>query len=405
MISKEALFNPFDPGFRANPYPILDRLRQQDPVHKSIFETWIVTRYADAYAILNDKRFIVDNLPERLQLKSSYLKEGNLDALSAITSQWLFFLNPPDHTRLKRAVSPAFSPSAMEIIRQRIKTTVDDLLEKIRQEGEIDIIKDLADPLSALTVVDILGLPREDYEKMIYWSSEEIFILEQPRSLEDYQHQNQVMLENKQYLMEKIADYKEHPNEGLISHLVNQKYGNDKLTEDEIISTCMLISTAAQETTSSLIGNSILALLTHPESLVFLQNNPSAIKKAVDEFLRYDSPIQYVARKPIEDVEISGKLFSKGSTVIVHIGAANRDPEEFIEPDRLDFTRQNRHLAFGGGVHLCLGVFLAKIEAEIAISNLVQNISGIFTTTGKLEWHESIALRGLKTLPVKFTFS
>jgi len=401
--ANKVLFNAFNPEFHANPYPLFDRLRQEDPVHKSSFGTWIITRYADAVSILNDKLFQVDNLPERLHLKSSYVKEGDLQTLSQTINQWFLFLNPPDHTRLKRVVTPAFSPTAVEAIRQKIQAIVDDLLAKVQPKGEMDIIKDLASPLSALTIAEIFGFPKEDYQKLIHWSSEEFFILQQPWSLEAYQHQNQIFIENKEYLIEKVAECKKQPNDGLISYLINQKNIQNQLTEEEIISTCILINAGAQDSTRSLIGNGILALLTHPESLVYLQQNPREIKNAVEEFVRYDSPIQYVARRAMEDVKIAGKLIPEGDTVIVYIGAANRDPEEFPNPDQLDFTRQNRHIAFGSGIHHCLGIFLAKIEAQIAINSIIQNLPNLSINTNKLEWHESIALRGLKTLPVKFT--
>ena len=403
MKKDKTLFNPFDPAFHINPYPTYERLRTEDPIHKSLFGTWIITRYADAVSILNDKRFNVDNLPERLQLKSAYLKEGDLQTLSQTINQWLLFLNPPDHTRLKRIVTPAFSSTAVEAVRQKIHTIFDDLLAKVKQKGEMDIITDLANPLSALTIAEIFGLPREDYTKLIRWASEEFFILQQTWSLEAYQHQNQVVTENKEYLAEKVAELKKEQNDGLISYLINQKNVENQLTEEEIISTCMVINIGAKDTTSSLIGNSILALLTHPESLDYLQQNPKEIKNAVEEFLRYDSPIQTVHRRAMEDVEMAGKVIPSGDTVIIHIGAANRDPEEFTNPDQLDFTRQNRHIAFGGGIHHCLGIFLAKIEAQIAINTLIQSLPDIRMNTDKLDWHESIALRGLKTLPVKFT--
>ena len=231
MKKDKILFNPFDPEFHANPYPILDRLRQEDPIHKSIFGTWIITSYADAVSILNYERFNVDNLPERLQLKSSYLKEGDLQTLSQTINQWFLFLNPPDHTRLKRVVTPAFSPAAIEVLRHKIQAIVDDLLAKVKQKGEMDIIKDLASPLSALVIAEIFGFPREDYEKLIHWSSEEFFLLQQPWSLEAYQHQNQVIKENKEYLVEKIAEYKKEPNDGLLSYLINQKNIENQLTE------------------------------------------------------------------------------------------------------------------------------------------------------------------------------
>jgi len=211
------------------------------------------------------------------------------------------------------------------------------------------------------------------------------------------------MIENKEYLVKKVAECRKQPNNSLINYLVNQKNIENQLTEEEIISICILINTTAQGTTSSLIGNGVLALLNHPESLVYLQQNPKEIKNAVEEFLRYDSPTQSVARRPIEDVEIAGKIIPSGDTVVVHIGAVNRDPEEFTNPDQLDFTRQNRHIAFGSGIHHCLGIFLAKIQAQIAINTLIQKLSDIRINTDKLDWRDSIALRGLKTLPVKFT--
>ncbi|MFM5891216.1 MAG: cytochrome P450 [Dolichospermum sp.] len=164
-----------------------------------------------------------------------------------------------------------------------------------------------------------------------------------------------------------------------------------------------MISTAALGTTSSLIGNGVLALLTHLESLVYLQQTPSEIKNAVEEFLRYDSPIQSFARRALEDVAIAGKIIPSGDTVIIHIGAVNRDPEQFTNPNQLDFTRKNRHIAFGGGIHHCLGIFLAKIEAQIAINTLIQNLPSIRINTDKLDRRDGISLRGLKTLPVKFT--
>ncbi|MFN6033780.1 MAG: cytochrome P450, partial [Dolichospermum sp.] len=369
----------------------------------SIFGTWIITRYADAVSILSDKHFEVDNVPERLQLKSIYLKKGDLQTLSQILDRWLFFLNPPEHTRFKRIITPAFSPTAVEAMRQKIQEIVDDLLAKVKQKGEMDVIKDLADPLAALTIAEIIGLPKEDYKKLIHWSFVGTFIQDHPRSLEDYQYQNQVMIENKEYMVEKIAESRKQSNGGLITYLTNPKNIENQLTDEEVISACISVIVAAQVTTSSLIGNGILALLNHPESLSYLQQNPNKIKNAVEEFLRYDSPIQSVARKATEDVAIAGKIIPSGDTVVIHIGAVNRDPEKFTNPNQLDFTRQNRHIAFGSGIHHCLGIFLAKIEAEIAINTLIKKIPDIRINTDKLDRHDGLLLRGLKTLPVKFT--
>ncbi|MFN6181486.1 MAG: cytochrome P450 [Dolichospermum sp.] len=404
MNAKKVVFNPFDPEFHANPYPLFDRLRQEDPIHKSIFGTWIITRYADAETILKDKRFQVDNLPMRLRLKSSHLKENNLDVLTQTIGKWLFFLEPPDHARLKSVLNPTFSQSSVEAMRPEIQSIVDDLLDRLAPKGEMEIIADFATPFPALAITKILGLPIEDYQQLIRWSANTIFIFEQIMSLEKYQEQNQIIIENRTYLLEKIAQSKRQPNNGLISHLANQKEEANTLTEDEIVSLCILLSATAQESTKGLISNGLLALLKHPQSLEYVRQNPNDIKNIVEELLRYDSPIQYVARRAMEDVEVSGKMIRRGEYVVIYIGSVNHDPEHFPNPEQLDFSRQKRNLAFGSGIHYCLGVFLAKLEAQIAINTLIKRLPNISLNTEKLNWYDEIKIsRRLKTFPVKFT--
>ncbi|MBD1213549.1 MAG: cytochrome P450 [Dolichospermum circinale Clear-D4] len=404
MNAKKVVFNPFDPEFHANPYPLFARLRQEDPIHKSIFGTWIITRYADAETILKDKRFQVDNLPMRVRLKSSHLKENNLDVLTQTIDKWLFFLEPPDHARLKSVLNPTFSQSSVEAMRPEIQSIVDDLLDRLAPKGEMEIIADFATPFPALAITKILGLPIEDYQQLIRWSANTIFIFEQIMSLEKYQEQNQIIIENRTYLLEKIAQSKRQPNNGLISHLANQKEEANTLTEDEIVSLCILLSATAQESTKGLISNGLLALLKHPQSLEYVRQNPNDIKNIVEELLRYDSPIQYVARRAMEDVEVSGKMIRRGEYVVIYIGSVNHDPEHFPNPEQLDFSRQKRNLAFGSGIHYCLGVFLAKLEAQIAINTLIKRLPNISLNTEKLNWYDEIKIsRRLKTFPVKFT--
>lgn len=404
MNAKKVVFNPFDPEFHANPYPLFARLRQEDPIHKSIFGTWIITRYADAETILKDKRFQVDNLPMRVRLKSSHLKENNLDVLTQTIGKWLFFLEPPDHARLKSVLNPTFSQSSVEAMRPEIQSIVDDLLDRLAPKGEMEIIADFATPFPALAITKILGLPIEDYQQLIRWSANTIFIFEQIMSLEKYQEQNQIIIENRTYLLEKIAQSKRQPNNGLISHLANQKEEANTLTEDEIVSLCILLSATAQESTKGLISNGLLALLKHPQSLEYVRQNPNDIKNIVEELLRYDSPIQYVARRAMEDVEVSGKMIRRGEYVVIYIGSVNHDPEHFPNPEQLDFSRQKRNLAFGSGIHYCLGVFLAKLEAQIAINTLIKRLPNISLNTEKLNWYDEIKIsRRLKTFPVKFT--
>lgn len=259
MSPKKILFNPFDKEFQQNPYPTYDRLRQEDPVHKSIFDTWIVTRYAESESILKDKRFAIDNLPERLKQKNRYLKNGNLNPLAETLDKWLFFLNPPEHTDLKAILAPLFSQSALESMRSEIQAVVDNLLDDLCQKGEMDIIADFVAPLASLTISKIIGLPVEDYDKLINWSSDSIVVFEHPMSLENYQKRNQIVIENKQYFLKKITEYKQYSNNGLISYLINKKNNESLMTDDEIASICIMLSDTAQDSMKGLVGNGMFA--------------------------------------------------------------------------------------------------------------------------------------------------
>jgi len=403
MTKSKNLFNAFDNDFMNDPYPTYERLRREDPIHRSIFNTWVITRYADADAILKDRRFQVDNLPERLKQKNRYLKEGDLNTLSEVLDKWLFFLEPPDHNRLKDILTPAFTQSVVENMRPEIQAIVDALLDKVEQKGEMDIIADFAVPLPALVIAKILGLPTEDYEKINKWSSESILVFDQPMSLERYQAQNQIMIESKEYFLQKIYELKKQPNDGLISYLVNQQDIEKPPSEIEIVAICIMLNAAAQETTKGLIGNGILALLKAPKSLEYLKQNSNDIKNVVEELLRYDPTIQVVNRWATKDVEISEKIIHSGDVVSIYIGAANRDPKQFTNPDQLDFSRRNRNLAFGSGIHYCLGLFLAKVEAQIAIKTLIQRLPDIHLGNHKLEWEKPASIRRLKKLNVLFS--
>lgn len=403
MNGNKVLFNPFDAEFQANPYPVFAQLRQEDPIHKSIFGTWIITRYADALTILNDKRFQVDNFPERLQLKSAYLKEDNLDILAQTTDKWLFFLEPPDHTRIKNALISSFSRASLNAMRPKIQAIVDDLLDRFAPRGEMEIIADFATPLPAFAITKILGLPIEDYQQLIRWSAKTVFIFDQPVSLEEYKEQNQILIEHRAYFAQKVAEYKRQPNDGLISQLANYKDNINALTEDEIISTSILLIATSQESMKGLLSNGLLALLKHPQSLEYVRQNPGNIENIVEELLRYDSPIQYVSRRAIEDVEVSGKIIHRGEYVVIYLGAVNHDPEYFSNPQQLDFSRRKPNLGFGGGLHYCIGMFLARLQVQIALNAIVQRLPDICLNTDKLDWCDSKISRRLKTLPVKFT--
>ncbi|MBW4574950.1 MAG: cytochrome P450 [Aphanothece sp. CMT-3BRIN-NPC111] len=402
MTTTAVRFNPFDPDFQANPYPTYDRLRREDPIHWSFLKAWVITRYADAEFILKDPRFIVDDLPERLLDKNRYLKQGNLNVLSKTIEKWLFFVQPPDHTRLRGLVSKAFSPASMQALRPEIQAVADSLIAKVEHFGKMDIMNDFANPLPAIILMKILGLPLEDYQQVMCWSYELFPVFEQPMSLNMYQKQNQIVVEVKKYLLQNIIQIEKHPNNGLLSQLIAYKKLENKLTQDEILGFCVMLFLVGQETTKSFVGNAMLALLNYPEKMKELKQNSEIIENAVEELLRYDSPIQLITRLAKEDVEFGGKTLREGDKIVIYIGAANRDPEKFSQPNQLNFNRRNQSLPFGSGIHFCLGAFLARIQSQIAINTLLQRLPTFKLNSNEIIRRNSRILRSIESLYITF---
>ena len=399
-------FDPFSPNFHTNPYPIYEWLRDNDPIHWSFMQAWVITRHRDVEALLKSAQLQVDDLPSRLRQKSQYLKQGNFEALAQTIENWLFFLEPPHHTRLKGLVAKAFSPNTIETMRPAIAQLVDRLLTEVeqkasKQNGVIDIMTDFASPLPAMTVTQILGVPLEDHDKLMRWSYDLFFVFDQPMSLDGYQKQDEIAIEARKYLISLM----ETKPSGLIGQLMAARDSGQQLSQDEILGFCIMLLIVGQETTKSLIGNSILALLQHPQALSELQQNLDLIPAAIEELLRYDSPVQVIARIASEDFDYGGKTIHSGDKVILCLGAANRDREIFSEPDQLNFHRRNYNLPFGGGLHYCLGAALARVQGQIAIKSLIQrfpNLESRDLNNSTLQWRESITLRGLKNLSVGF---
>ena len=405
---KPIQFNPFLPEFRTNPYPIYHRLRSENPIHRSSFgDDWVLTRYQDVKTILRDRRVSSHDRPNLIAQKSKYLQNQgkNLNALAEASNKFLFYTNPPSHTRLRRLVSQAFSPTAIERMRPQIQKIVDSYLEKVRDRGKIDIIADLAEPLPVQVIARLLGIPANDARDQLHqWAQTLSRILDSLVSLEEYEAINQAIEEFQDYLRNLIARREKDPQDDLISYLIAARDENDKLSQDEVSSTCIVLFMTGEETTINSIGNGMLALLHHPEQMDKLKKEPEIIQKAVEETLRYDSPVQMTSRLVCETLEIGGQTIEKGKKILLCLGAANRDPDRFPDPDRFDILRQqNHHLAFGDGIHRCLGAALAHLQAEIAITALVQQLPNLELASDKLAWRRNIVLRGLKTLPVTFS--
>jgi cytochrome P450 len=392
-------FNPMDPEFVADPYPTYHRLRAEDPVHHSPLGFWVLTRYPDVMGMLRDPRLIKEPIAAFVAARFGMAVPPGL-GLSMLDR------DPPDHTRLRGLVSKAFTPKALESLRPHIQQIVDDLLAHAAGKGRMDLIEEFAYPLPVRVICEMLGVPVADHERFKQWG------LDIARGLDAIMLPPESEVAKRSmagrhalaaYFRELIAERRAAPRDDMLSALIAAEEAGDKLNEEELLATCILLLVAGHETTVNLIGNGTLALLRHPDQLRKLRENPGLIGSAVEELLRYDGPVQRTARIPSEDVTIGGQTIGKGEMVMPFLGAADRDPAQFQDPDRLDITRSdNRHIAFGMGIHFCLGAPLARMEGQIALNTLVQRLPKLGLATDRPEFRQSLTLRGLQTLPVSF---
>jgi cytochrome P450 len=392
-------FNPMDPEFLADPYPTYHRLRDEDPVHHSPLDFWVLTRYEDVAAVLRDPRFIKEPLVSMVAARFGVTVPPGV-GLSMLDR------DPPDHTRLRSLVSKAFTPRVVEGLRPRIQKMVDDLITRVEAVGTMDLIEEFAYPIPVNVICAMLGVPVEDHERFKGWSLDIARGLDSvwlPPESEIPKRSGAARHAIGDYMRGLIAERRASPRGDLLSALIAAEEAGDKLSEDELIATCILLLIAGHETTVNLIGNGTLALLRHPEELRRLRETPGLIPSAVEELLRYDGPVQRTARITSTEVTIGGRTIAKGEMVMPFIGAADRDPSQFPDPDRLDLGRaDNRHIAFGWGIHFCLGAPLARVEGQIAIDTLVRRLPRLTLVDDEPEYRQSLTLRGLKALPVTF---
>jgi len=399
-MTDEPLFNPWSPAFHADPYPAYHRLRTREPIHESPFGFLVISRHEDCMAVLRDQRFGREGFEQLFQ--SVYGEEEERHRIP----RSMLFRDPPNHTRLRSLVNKAFTPRVIETMRDHIESLVTGFLDRVQGAGRMDVIDALAYPLPVTVICEMLGVPVADHESMRGWSSDIA------RSLDAFglpQHAD-IALKGRlarqkivEYFRAIIPERRRAPREDLLSLLIAAEEAGDKLSEGELLATCVLLFIAGHETTVNLIGNGTLALLRHPDQLARWRDDPRLGATAIEELLRYDSPVQRTARMPVEDIEIWGRQVKKGQMVVAALGAANRDPAVFADPDRLDLGRtENKHLSLGFGIHYCLGAPLARVEGQIAIGSLLRRMPKLALATDQLEWRESSTLRGLKSLPVTF---
>jgi cytochrome P450 len=397
--------NPFDPAFRDNPYPTYHRLRERDPIHPlPALNLWFLTRYADVQTVLRDTRFSSESSADDPNLFRNLRESGGeLGPLARTMLHWMPLRDPPHHTRLRHLVNKAFTPRQIEAMRPRIASIVDRLLEPMLEVGRMDFVRDFAHPLPVIVIAEMLGVPVADQAELKQWSDDMALALD-PLQVGARRAEGDRAALAMRGLFERVAEERRRaPRDDLLSALLAAEEQGDRLSMDELLATCVLLLFAGNETTTNLLGNGLLALLRNPDQLALLQEDPSLVRAAVEELLRYDSPLQFAARLVKQDVEIDGRTLVAGQRAVLLLGSANHDPAEFSDPDRLDIRRHDqRHVAFGFGMHFCLGAGLARAEAQIALDTLARRLPGLRLAADPPVRRPSIALRGLSSLPVEF---
>ncbi|GCE20627.1 cytochrome P450 family protein [Dictyobacter kobayashii] len=402
------------PALKANPYKEFERIRTEDPVHRVTLpgqrQGWLITRYEDAERVLRDQRFVKDARrafsTEQLEREFPWLKaqeQGGDHQPARIFSRNLLNSDPPDHTRLRALVNIAFTPRMIERWNERIQEIANTLLDAVQAQGQMDLVNDFAFPLPMTVITEMLGVPAEDQLKFRQWSN---IIIESSGNPKDAQSRAEPIREFRDYLYYLIKKKRAQPADDLLSHLIETEELGDKLTEEELISMVSLLLIAGHETTVNLISNGTLALLQYPEQKEKLLNDPTLIKSAVEEFLRYHGPLMTATQRwAREDLELGGKQIQRGDYLIVVLASANHDSQEFDHAELLDVTRkENAHLAFGKGIHYCLGAPLARLEGQIAIRTLLQRHPNLQLAVPEqdLVWRPGALIMGLRALPVAF---
>jgi cytochrome P450 len=389
-------FNPFLPEFRADPYPFYRKLQAKHRVYvgRLLGGTCLLPRYDDVVAVLGDPRFSVDrpqaDIFQRLQPFGGLSPEFTRAIMSS-----LLMTDPPAHTRMRRLVNKAFTPRVVEGLRTRVQVLVDELLDAVAGRRHMELVHDLAYPLPVTVIAELLGIPVDDRARFKQWSDQLAVLLDPLQATEGLAPTEHAFNEIAAYMRPIFAERRRNPRDDLISALVGVEDEGQRLGEIELLALTMLILGAGHETTTNLIANAVLALLRNPGERRRLQDDPSLIGSAVEEFLRYDSPVQTTDRVATVDCEIAGHPIRRGTVVALLLGAANRDPARFADPDRLDLGRQdNHHVSFGHGAHFCLGAALARVEAQIVIATLMRRFPGFDGDQHPKEWKRSMVLRG-----------
>jgi cytochrome P450 len=402
VSTHEVSFNPFDPSFTADPYPQWRLLREHDPVSQTPLGFWVLSRYDDVLAFVRDPALSVEDRHARPGPLDELTREVLGDGYVERGSKAMLNVDPPDHTRLRRLVSKAFTPRRVEGLRPRVQHLVDEALLRSADAGGMELIGDLAFPLPFAVISEMLGMPDTDADQLRRWSGTLVRSLEplvDPDLIRAIAECSDRMHD---FTAEVIAWKRRHPDDDLLTALIAAEDEGDVLSDEELIEQVMLLYIAGHETTVNLIGNGVLALLRNRSQLEALQRDPALDGNAVEELLRFDPPVQMTRRITLQDVELRGRTIEQGTFVVCGIASANHDRERWGEDaEVLDLRRgdAHNHLAFGGGSHYCLGAALARLEGQVAIGTLVRRFPGL-DLAGDPVWNGRINLRGLDRLPL-----
>ena len=396
-----SLLRLLNPEILADPHVLYRALRENDSVYWDPYmHAWIVTSYAEVVTVLMN--YSADRTPS-----SDYLDKLGLSFMkpfAEVMRQQMLFMDPPNHARLRGICSAAFTPRRVEELKTIIQTIADELIDKVIASGKMDLLVDFANPFPAIVTARMLGVPVDDHVQLGAW------VVDIAEVLGNFQHHPdrvaeivRSLVDAKSYFARKLEEQRESPTVGLIHSLMTTVVDGQRLTDDEVIANTIITMIGGHETTTNLIASGFLTLLQKPESFAQLKNSPEIVASAVEEFLRFESPVQHTARIAPDNMELAGKKIRKGARVVASLAAANRDPNRFADPDRLDLTRpDNRHLAFGWAAHYCFGAPLARMEGQIAFNTLLRRLVNPVLRQPSLEWRDNAGLRGLHTLNISF---
>jgi hypothetical protein len=392
------------PRMVTDPYPLYRWLQKHEPVRLDpLASAWVVSGYDDVLSMLRDPRLRKDPFEnQRLpRLARGQLGANSDGGRSESESISMLFLDPPHHTRVRSLFTRAFTPKTLADLRPRIEQIAAKRLDRVADQKQMDLIADLAYPLPVIVIAELLGFPPQDYESLKRWSDDLAASLGFVPTPEQQAKATQARMEIRQYFDTIVQSLQDSPRDTLIFRLLQGEGEPDGLSREEIFSNSILLLGAGHETTTNLIGNGVLALLRNREQWDLLVSRPELIESAVEEMLRYDAPVQWTTRVTREPIELGGKTIPSGMIVLGCLGAANRDPRKFTDPDRFDVQRsENKHIAFGIGIHFCLGAALARMEAQIALAQLVKRFPRMRLAPHKLRWMTGLTFRGVKSLPV-----